>query len=141
MNHTRYLMSTQSLFAPILMAFVLVAGFFSLAAVASSAASAGKSVVKARESSRAYQLESTGRRDRRIPLPIGPSYIYYDYPYYYSRGYYPTHIGGYVYYPAYSRAFQPRYNDRCASGRRSCVAKTGHHRGRALPRRIKGARR
>ena len=26
---------------------------------------------------------------------------YYDYPYYYSRGYYPTHIGGYIYYPYY----------------------------------------
>jgi hypothetical protein len=32
---------------------------------------------------------------------VGPSYIYYDYPYYYARGYYPTHIGGYVYYPYY----------------------------------------
>ncbi len=91
-------MSSQNLFAPILMACVLVAGFFSLAAVA-SAASTGKSVLKARESARTYQLESTHRRRVRIPLPIGPSYIYYDYPYYYSRGYYPTHIGGYVYYP------------------------------------------
>jgi hypothetical protein len=37
--------------------------------------------------------------------PIGPSYIYYDYPYYYSRGHYPTHIGGYVYYrPYYTRS-------------------------------------
>ena len=40
-------------------------------------------------------------RGVRIYLPIGPGYIYYDYPYYYSRGYYPTHIGGYVYYPRY----------------------------------------
>ncbi len=40
------------------------------------------------------------RRGRGVTiyLPIGPSYLYYDYPYYYSRGYYPTHIGGYVYY-------------------------------------------
>jgi hypothetical protein len=36
-----------------------------------------------------------------IHLPIGPASIYHDYPYYYSRGYYPTHIGGYVYYPYY----------------------------------------
>ena len=38
---------------------------------------------------------------------MGPSYIYYDYPYYYSRGHYPTHIGGYVYYPRnyYTRGF------------------------------------
>ena len=31
-------------------------------------------------------------RGPRIYLPIVP-YIAYDYPYYYSRGYYPTHIG------------------------------------------------
>ena len=38
-------------------------------------------------------------RGPRIYLPIVPSYIAYDYPYYYSRGYYPTRIGrGYVYY-------------------------------------------
>jgi len=35
----------------------------------------------------------------RIYLPIGPSYRYYDYPYYYSRGHYPTHIEpGFVYF-------------------------------------------
>ena len=27
-------------------------------------------------------------------LPIAPSYLAYDYPYYYNRGHYPTHIGG-----------------------------------------------
>lgn len=40
-------------------------------------------------------------RGTKIRLPVGPSYIYYDYPYYYARGYYPTHIGGYIYYPSY----------------------------------------
>ena len=134
MSHTRYLMSTQTLFAPILMACVLVAGFFGIAAVA-SATSAGKSVLKARDGARTYQLESTRRgRGPRIPLPIGPSYVYYDYPYYYSRGYYPRHIGGYVYYPAYSRGRHPRYSNRCA-----CVTKAGYHRGRASPRRLRGA--
>lgn len=39
------------------------------------------------------------RRGVRIPLHLGPAYIYQDYPYYYSRGFYPTHIGGYVYRP------------------------------------------
>lgn len=34
----------------------------------------------------------------KIYLPLGPTSIYYDYPYYYRRGHYPTHIGGYVYY-------------------------------------------
>jgi hypothetical protein len=48
-------------------------------------------------------------RGRRIHLPIGPSYIYYDYPYYYSRGHYPTHIGGYVYYPYYYGSQYTRY--------------------------------
>jgi hypothetical protein len=39
----------------------------------------------------------------RIHLPLGSTSVYYDYPYYYSRGYYPTHIGGYVYYiPRYT---------------------------------------
>ena len=44
-------------------------------------------------------LESRRRRGVRIALPRGPSHIYNDYPYYYARGYYPRHIGGYVYYP------------------------------------------
>jgi hypothetical protein len=38
-------------------------------------------------------------RSAWIHLPIGPTSVYHDYPYYYSRGYYPTHVGGYVYYP------------------------------------------
>jgi hypothetical protein len=46
------------------------------------------------------RLRSKGPVRRvRIHLPMGPSQVYNDYPYYYSRGYYPTHIGGYVYYP------------------------------------------
>jgi hypothetical protein len=39
-----------------------------------------------------------------IHLPRGPTRIYDEYPYYYSRGYYPTHMGGYVYYP-YDRRY------------------------------------
>ena len=39
---------------------------------------------------------------------MGPSYVYYDYPYYYSRGHYPTHIGGYVYY-ALRNYYYPRF--------------------------------
>jgi hypothetical protein len=87
------------------MAILVAFGLLCIAA-AVDPASAGKSHQKARESSRDYVLEGKRRiRGPRIPLPIGPSYIYYDYPYYYSRGYYPTHIGGYVYYrPYYSRS-------------------------------------
>ena len=132
-------MSSQTWFAPIVMACVLVAGFFGIAAVA-SAASAGKSVLKAREGARNYVLESPRRgRGPRIPQPLGPGYVYYDYPYYYSRGYYPTHIGRYVYYPAYSRGHDSKYGGGCASWRRSCLAKVGLHRGYASPRRHRGA--
>lgn len=68
----------------------------------SDRATAGK-VAKKRDQARSYVLERTHRgyrrsRRQRIHLPIGPAYVYYDYPYYYSRGHYPTHIGGYVYY-------------------------------------------
>jgi hypothetical protein len=81
-----------------LLAWLLGVGFIGIAPAA-NAASAGKSSPRSAESARNYVLESKrqGRGPTR-PLPIGPSYIYYDYPYYYSRGYYPTHILGYVYY-------------------------------------------
>jgi hypothetical protein len=132
-------MSSQTWIAPMLVACVLVAGFFGIAAAA-TAASTGKSIVKAREGGRAYTLEGTKRaRGPRILLPLGPGYVYYDYPYYYSRGYYPTHIGRYVYYPALKRARDPRYDGRCSSWRRSCLAKAGFHRGPASPRRLRGA--
>lgn len=138
-------MSSQTWFAPfvfvpILMACVLVAGFFGLAAV--SAASAGKSVTKARDGGRAYVLEGAKRtrsRGPRIPQPLGPAYIYYDYPYYYSRGYYPTHIGRYVYFPSYARGRDPKFDAKCSSWRRSCLAKAGYYRGPASPRRQRGA--
>ena len=48
-------------------------------------------------------------------IPIAPSYLYYDYPYYYSRGYYPTHIGpGFIYYghPYYKSRYYLRYGSR-----------------------------
>lgn len=39
------------------------------------------------------------RSARRIYLPIAPNYSAFDYPYYYARGHYPTHIApGYMYY-------------------------------------------
>lgn len=79
------------------MASLLAVCILGIAPVANDA-SAGK--LKRGESARNFTLEMQRRgRGLRIPLPMGPSYIYYDYPYYYSRGHYPTHIGGYVYYP------------------------------------------
>jgi hypothetical protein len=85
------------------MACVLLLGLLVLAP-ATNGASAGQAGAKHRESGRNYVLERKRRSGTiRIPLPRGPGQIYYDYPYYYARGHYPRHIGGYVYYPPYSR--------------------------------------
>ena len=98
-------MSSRNLCASILTICVLAVGIGGLAPAA-NAASPGQSLLNPGESAGNNVIEVTrrgyGRYHRpRIHLPIGPSYLYYDYPYYYSRGYYPTHIGpGYVYdYP------------------------------------------
>ena len=97
------------------MASLLAVCILGIAPVANDA-SAGK--LKRGESARNFTLEMQRRgRGLRIPLPMGPSYIYYDYPYYYSRGHYPTHIGGpgYVYYGfPYSYRSSSRYGGRCA---------------------------
>jgi hypothetical protein len=90
-------MSTQSRLSSSLAACLLASGFLAVAPMTNDA-SAGK--LKPGDSARSFALEMKRRgRGPRIPLPMGPSSIYYDYPYYYSRGHYPTHIGGYVYYP------------------------------------------
>jgi hypothetical protein len=105
------------------MACLLAAGFLGIASVA-NAASAGQSFLKPGESARNYVLESKHRgRGPRIHLPVGPAYIYYDYPYYYCRGFYPTHIRGYVYYP-FSHSYYPGYGGRCSNGHRRCVTKS-----------------
>lgn len=103
-------------FATALLICLSVAGAISLAPMAQA-----DSDRRFYKSGRSYALEGRRVRQRvRIPLPIGPSYIFYDYPYYYSRGYYPTHIGGYVYYPALRRA--PLYRARCSGWHRACRA-------------------
>ncbi len=122
--------------ASIRMPLLLVIGWLCAAQTIDSAL-AGKSAYKSRESARSYVLEGKRvGRGPRIPLPIGPSYIYYDYPYYYSRGYYPTHIGGYVYYPSYRRARYARRTGRCSS---ACIARSTHSPGFASARRQRGA--
>lgn len=91
-------MNSRSLFASILMASSLAVGFLGIAPVA-NAESGGKSL-KAGKVARNNVIEiKRGLRRVRIHLPVGPTSVYYDYPYYYCRGHYPTHIGGYVYYP------------------------------------------
>ncbi len=92
-------MTSRKLFVSIL-ACMLAVGFLGIAP-GTDVAWAGKSVRKSGEGARNYALEM--RRRGRAPvihLPLGPSYIYYDYPYYYSRGHYPTHIVHYVYHPS-----------------------------------------
>ena len=99
-------MRSRNSFVSSLIACLLAVGFLGIAPVTNDA-SAGKSVRK-RDGGRSFALEMQRRaRGPRIALPMGPSSIYYDYPYYYSRGHYPTHIGGYVYYPRnyYTRGF------------------------------------
>lgn len=120
-------MSSRTTFASLLTACLLAVGFLGLAS-ASDAASAGQAVKKSRETARNYVLETKRRRrGPQIPQPRGPAYIYYDYPYYYSRGHYPTHIVRYVYYPSisYSRSSYPRYGGRCSDRHRGCVRQRG----------------
>ena len=57
-------------------------------------------------------------------MPIAPSYRYYDYPYYYSRGYYPIHIRpGFIYYgypyASYRSLYSRRHGGRCSYRHRS----------------------
>src|SRR5262245_10619888 len=102
-------MSSRNLFASILGACLLTAG---VAAPATdvNAASAGQALLNSGKSAGNSVTEVKYRRHGpRLQLRIAPSYSGYDYPYYFNRGYYPTHIGpGYIYhYPIYS--YRPAY--------------------------------
>jgi hypothetical protein len=92
-------MSDRNLFASLLMACVMTVGLAGPVPVA-DAASAGQAFLKLGESASNDVTEIKYRgRGTRFYLPVAPSYLAYDYPYYYSRGHYPTHIRpGYVYY-------------------------------------------
>jgi hypothetical protein len=89
-------MSSRKLLPSIVTACLLTVGL----EVGPNAASAGHIVMKPGESARNDVVEIKHRsRSPWFYLPIAPSYLAYDYPYYYSRGHYPTHIPpGYVYY-------------------------------------------
>ena len=134
-------MSSWNSVASCLMACVLAVDILVIAP-ATNGASAGQSAAAQRVSARSYVLESRRRsRGVRIALPRGPSQIYNDYPYYYARGYYPRHIGGYVYYPSlYSGTrYSARRTVRCPGWFGRCVAGRGNDRGSALPRRQREA--
>ena len=94
-------MSGRNLLASILTACLLAVGLLGVAPVANAAS---QSVLKPGKSVRSNVI-TIKPRGSRVFLPIGPGSVYCDYPYYYSRGHYPTHIGGYVYYPNYYRNY------------------------------------
>ena len=109
-------MSSRNLFASILIACVLAIGLGGPVPVA-SAASAGQPFLKLGESATNNVIEIRDRGRSGWPnLPIAPSYRAYDWPYYFRRGHYPTHIGpGYVYYGyPYTYRGSYRYGARCS---------------------------
>jgi hypothetical protein len=97
-------MSNPNSFVSLLMACLLAVGFLGIAP-ATAADSDGRTYVKSPKIVKSRVTVRPRARGPRIPLPIGPTSVYCDYPYYYSRGHYPTHIGGYVYYPYHYRSY------------------------------------
>jgi hypothetical protein len=95
-------MSSRHWFLSGLTACLVAVGFLGIAPVA-NAGLLGQPSLKPEKiaGKKATKIKRPGRRRVRIHLPVGPGSVYYDYPYYYSRGYYPKHIGGYIYYPYY----------------------------------------
>jgi hypothetical protein len=93
-------MRIRNLVASLLIACLPVAAFPGIAPAA-DANSGRQPVYKPGKTVRNNVI--TIKRRARIHLPVGPTQVYCDYPYYYSRGHYPTHIGGYAYYPHYYR--------------------------------------
>ena len=90
-------MSNRNLFASILTACLLAAG--SLGASTAMASPIGLAISHPGESIGDQLIKVKNRGDGvSIYLPVGPSSRYEDYSSSYSRGHYPTHIGGYVYY-------------------------------------------
>lgn len=93
-------MNSRNTFAPVLVAGCVAVGLLG-GMPGASAASAGQSIAKPGNhvGNNVVEIKDHRGRRARIYTPIAPSYRYYDYPYYYSRGYYPTHIKpGFIYY-------------------------------------------
>jgi hypothetical protein len=107
-------MSSRNPFASSLMAGLLALGLVGIAPA--NATLAGLGLLNAGQDAKrnVVEIKKRGPGPRLYP-PIAPSYLYYDYPYYYSRGYYPTHIGpGFIYYghPYYKSRYYLRYGSR-----------------------------
>jgi hypothetical protein len=114
-------------FASVLFAGLLAAASLGLAPVTNAAPAGsffpapGKALA-----SNVIEIKDRGRVPRTY-VPIAPSYRYYDYPYYYSRGYYPIHIRpGFIYYgypyATYRSLYARRYGGKCSNRDRRCVA-------------------
>lgn len=111
-------MNSRKVLAAIMMACLLTIGLTGFAPAA-KAASIGKSLLNNPSVSMKKDVTNIGYRKDNYHFapgnypPIAPTYRYYDFPYYYSRGYYPKHIRGYInflydyrcdyYYTKYSR--------------------------------------
>ncbi len=116
-------MSSRNLFASILMTCLLAAGLFGFAPAA-NAATAGQMFLNADKAAGnpvipvKRHVKHRRSTHKYTPPPIAPAYIYYDYPYYFSRGHYPTHIGrGFVYYAPpydYRRGYPSRFGGICS---------------------------
>src|SRR5262245_51887499 len=95
-------MSSRHLVASVPMACLLAAAFLGTAPAANAEAvkhsAKGKIAASKAIEHRAGFYRFRHYHSVKIALPLGPTSIYYDYPYFYARGHYPTHIGGYVYY-------------------------------------------
>jgi hypothetical protein len=111
----------------VLMACLLALGSLAIAPVA-NAASVGPSFLNPGKdlANSVIEVKDRGRVPRTY-VPIAPSYRYYDYPYYYSRGYYPIHIRpGFIYYgypyASYRSLYYRRHGGRCSNWHRRCVA-------------------
>jgi hypothetical protein len=97
-------MRIRNLIASLLIACLPVVAFPGIAPAADTN-SGRQPVYKPGKSVRSNVITIKPRARVRIHLPVGPGQVYCDYPYYYSRGHYPTHIGGYVYYPYSYRSY------------------------------------
>jgi hypothetical protein len=123
-------MSSRHLFASILVASLLAGGFLDIASVANAGAAKPAFLDRGKHLRNHLNQIKYRARNPRIYLPIAPSYRYYDYPYYYSRGYYPTHIGpGFIYYgypySYYTSRYHRGYARPCSYWHGKCAAKRG----------------
>jgi hypothetical protein len=132
-------MRGQNSFASVLLACALAAAFLGIVPGA-HAVPAGSLILHAGKTLDRSVIAINDRgRVPRTYVPIAPSYRYYDYPYYYSRGYYPLHIRpGFIYYGypyAAYRSLVRRHSGGCSYRHGRCVANWSHGRDAGSARR------